>query len=161
MLFDTTIHNLSYEEPTNNYQDGLDDADWLMSAFFKDNPNIQIRSVAPPDADRMSQILDYARLERIVPREWDVAWLKRYAAALRGHQAAALQYIPRRYQGRVTLFKPSDRAAETKNGSHSYGLEKIATEGVEMHIVPGSHSTMLHGDGAREISRRLLQILNS
>jgi amino acid adenylation domain-containing protein len=54
---------------------------------------------------------------------------------------AMMTYVPRKYSGRVTLFWPSEWAAENSNDATT-GWRDIAAD-VDLHIVPGGHLTCL------------------
>ena len=59
----------------------------------------------------------------------------------RANSQATLDYVPQVYPQRITLFKTSvhSRIADDP----SMGWDKLASEGVEIHIIPGNHLTML------------------
>ena len=70
----------------------------------------------------------------------------------KNNHRAVEQYAPRPYAGRVTLL----RAAETPLAAPdpTLGWGALAAE-VELHVVPGTHTSMLHEPEVRELAVRL------
>lgn len=73
--------------------------------------------------------------------------LKRsFPSSLRGIEEAEPQsisqairkYVPTVYQGRLTLFRASKQAAGYDHDPQ-FGWSRLATKGVDIHLVPGSH----------------------
>ncbi len=70
-------------------------------------------------------------------------------------------YIPQTYRGRIVLF----RAMEPPPGYHldrTLGWGKIATDGVEVHKIPGNHTTIMRSPVlAQKMSKCLQQAMAS
>jgi len=68
--------------------------------------------------------------------------LSRLFQVFRTNVHATMRYRPQRYPGRLTFFRATSRLAD-----NSYDpieeWRSLATEGVEVHMVPGNHYTML------------------
>jgi thioesterase domain-containing protein len=68
--------------------------------------------------------------------------LNRLFQVFRGNAHATVHYEPQPYEGRITYFRASDRLSE-------YPIDPIdewrnlAGDGVEVHVAPGNHYTML------------------
>ena len=60
----------------------------------------------------------------------------------RANVQAMMRYQPQRYPGRITFFRPSDRMAEVSIDPLDE-WRNLAGDGVEVHVVPGDHYTML------------------
>ncbi len=58
------------------------------------------------------------------------------------NRRAMAAYVAQPYPGRITLFRTQERARE---GYHDplLGWGRLAAGGLEIHDVPGSHTTML------------------
>ena len=60
----------------------------------------------------------------------------------RANTLATLSYQPQRYEGRITFFRPSDRLSESAYDPIEE-WRNLAGDGVEVHVVPGNHYTIL------------------
>ena len=54
---------------------------------------------------------------------------------------ALLSYKPQFYPGRITFFRASEQIADIADPVKDW--RNVAAEGVEVHVVPGDHYTML------------------
>ncbi len=63
---------------------------------------------------------------------------------LRTHRRALDRYRPRRYPGRVTIFRPQMVSTWFKRffDDHSLGWINLCDQGGEVHVVPGDHTGM-------------------
>jgi thioesterase domain-containing protein len=75
-----------------------------------------------------------------------VSWLR----ALKDKLQTAFRYKPRTYEGKITLFRPEERFQQDCQGQGSFlGLDltgawsRLSSEPIEVHVVPGSHDTMV------------------
>ncbi len=59
------------------------------------------------------------------------------------HWRALMNYCPKPYQGKITFFQAADRFTRTKNISLGSTWQNLATEGVDLHEIPGSHLSMI------------------
>jgi aspartate racemase len=57
---------------------------------------------------------------------------------------AAARYVPKYYEGRVTIFRATDRGVQLIDPD--LGWRELCREGVEVHEVPGGHSSILLED---------------
>jgi thioesterase domain-containing protein len=68
--------------------------------------------------------------------------LDRLFQVFRANAEATVRYEPQPYEGRITYFRAADRISE-------YPVDPIdewrnlAADGVELHVAPGNHYTML------------------
>jgi hypothetical protein len=82
-----------------------------------------------------------------IPKEW--------TAFLDEHLRSLMAYVPRAYTGRVALFRARTQPVFALREA-DLGWNRMATGGVDINIVPGSHESMLRephvqilGDGLR------------
>jgi thioesterase domain-containing protein len=68
--------------------------------------------------------------------------------------AATREYRPRVYDGRVTLFRAADNPVQ--NPDSDLGWSEFAARGVDLHIVPGNHYTILREPNVMALAERLL-----
>src|SRR5205085_3768066 len=87
----------------------------------------------------------------------DLPLMRRMIETSRVHYYAALTYVPRTYHGRITLFRTNEIPENTQDPTLGWG--NLATEGVELHIVEGDHSTMVYEPYARAVAERILQCM--
>jgi non-ribosomal peptide synthase protein (TIGR01720 family) len=100
--------------------------------------------------ERLDYILD--RIKRRTAKIVGPFYFKRQRvlpAPLREHMVragvaqAANTYIPQRYQGRITLFRAEDAVGPADKDSVAWGWNQVATDGVDVHLVPGRHGSMM------------------
>jgi amino acid adenylation domain-containing protein len=95
------------------------------------------------------------------PREF-TNWLR----GCRSRIGAARAYRPRRFAGRITLFRPSERHDGDgrppdggENLDSALGWGGLAAEGVEVYAVPGTHLGMIQEPHVSSLASRLKRIL--
>jgi thioesterase domain-containing protein len=80
--------------------------------------------------------------------------LNRLFHVFRANAQATVRYEPQPYEGRITYFRASDRLSE-------YAIDPIddwrnlAGDGVEVHVAPGNHYTMLKEPAVLVLADRL------
>jgi amino acid adenylation domain-containing protein len=96
-----------------------------------------------PKDELLSRVLAQAKLAGLVPQDVEASQAHPFIELCKADFRATRNYVPRRYPGRVTLF----RAAQELAGMSSdpmLGWSKWAAEGVEVHVVPGNHASMVY-----------------
>jgi len=68
--------------------------------------------------------------------------LSRLFQVFRANVHAMMSYEPKRYAGRITFFRASDRRADAPEDPIDE-WKSLAADGVEVHLAPGTHHTML------------------
>jgi thioesterase domain-containing protein len=76
----------------------------------------------------------------------------------KGNNRAAQSYVPQHYPGRVTLLRAAEQPAEAPEDL-TLGLGELAGEGVDFHIVPGKHLTMLRKPNVQVLAEQLKRCL--
>ncbi len=71
----------------------------------------------------------------------------------RANSQATLGYVPQVYPKRITLFKTSVQLRIADDPSMGWG--KLASEGVEIHLIPGNHLTMLRKPHVQVLAEQL------
>lgn len=100
------------------------------------------------DESRLTRLLDLIGLHHVIPERADMSVVHHLAELIRTHLRAASLYQPGKYHGRIVLFNPSERAEHSIDNV----LNAAVTGGVEVCIVPGTHTSMIHGAGAEAIA---------
>ncbi|HEX8556986.1 MAG TPA: amino acid adenylation domain-containing protein [Pyrinomonadaceae bacterium] len=89
-----------------------------------------------------------------LPAGADARQVRALFGSFRENVEALLRYEPREYPGRVNLFRPEERfGPEPSDPSGGWGA--LAAGGVELHVTPGNHYTMINMPHARALAERL------
>jgi len=75
------------------------------------------------------------------------------------NMAAVVAYQPRKFQGRVLLFRAAQRATPMHEDP-ALGWGPWSTAGIEVHEVPGSHLSMFQSPGVEKLTAILDRYLN-
>jgi amino acid adenylation domain-containing protein len=70
---------------------------------------------------------------------------------------ARRSYVPRAYQGKITLFRGARHGAALPARSRAWG--ELATGGLEAHLIPGDHLTMMREPHVRVFAEKLRDCL--
>ena len=111
-----------------------------------------------PKEELLTRVLEHAKSTGLVPADVEAAQARPFVELCKADFRATRNYVLRRYPGRITLFKAHDELGNTSLDP-SLGWSKWAAEGVEVHIVPGNHATMVyppHVEALAEIMRTCL-----
>lgn len=124
-----------------------------MALFGKKGAKL-FKSLARPDAQPL--VSREPQIEKAAATTVSQPIEDRTLSAHQIYEQAMMSYVPRKYSGPVTLFWPSEWAAQTVPDA-TVGWRKVAAE-VDVHLVPGGHLTcLIHHmeDLARELKRCL------
>lgn len=116
-------------------------------------------------ADRFQAALAEARQQGTVPASTPEAHIRRLVNVGEANVRAIQSFDARPLSATVHLFIPTEHGGLTEisgrswdeSGDHGWGSE--IGQALELHEVPGDHFTMMLGDGAKEIARRLEALL--
>jgi len=84
----------------------------------------------------------------------DGALSRTLQVVLEANRQALSAYLPQVYPGRLTLFLCSD-APERSFFDSRWGWSEMAAEGLEVHVIPGSHETMFSEPHVRVVAEKL------
>ena len=88
----------------------------------------------------LRRVLGSAHAAGLLPADVDAARMEQLYAVFRSNLAALHAYAPKPYGGAVLLLRAAEHdPADTDTA----GWERVAAGGVELHLVPGSHFTLL------------------
>jgi len=87
-----------------------------------------------------------------------VHWPDHRFAVVHAFYQGLLAYTPVRYPGRVTLFRAHRQPIRCSHRP-TMGWETIAEAGVEIHVTPGGHNSMLYQPYVRVLARKLTACL--
>src|SRR3989454_202688 len=155
--------------------DRLQDSYLALLSLFPPDQTIQLKTMLAsgevlralqPEA-RLQFIRDRAVEAGLLPESTSVEWLARLERGYRARREAAVRYVSRRYDGRVTLFRAElaeteGRDEATKPGEANdpekeatFGWTAVCSRSVEVVIVPGSHNSMMQEPNVGGLADRL------
>lgn len=149
LLDASTGLNVLFEE----YQE-LDDAAFLVKLVAEEVSLSldRIRQLGPDE--QLLYVIEQARQLNLIPPDLELAQAQRLVQMLKSHIYAGKIYIPQPYRGRVTLFRASEEAA-ADSPDLTLGWQELATEGVDIHWVPGNHLTMVREPHVQVLAKQL------
>jgi amino acid adenylation domain-containing protein len=128
----------------------LDEQDAL--AFHKEVQQVSM--------DRqLSFVLEQTKQAGLVPSDTDLSQFTHYFAVFRTNYQAVRHYQPEPYTGRATFFASED-VMKWKGLGPAMGWDRLITENLEAHVLPGNHYTLIHGATVRRIAEQLLLTIN-
>lgn len=78
---------------------------------------------------------------------------------LQTHYRAMLNYRPDVLDARITLVRTRTRPLFARD-AHNLGWGRLAAGGVDVHVVPGAHDSILYQPDVQEVARRLRHMLD-
>jgi thioesterase domain-containing protein len=100
-----------------------------------------------------------AAWRRIVSWNRRGGWLPRAMQSVsQANRAARRDYVPRRYGGRVALFRVN-RRSELRAIDPLLGWGQVVSRGPDVHDVPGTHLTMVFEPHVRTLAAKLANCL--
>jgi amino acid adenylation domain-containing protein len=107
-----------------------------------------------PKDEQLAFMLEQAKSAGLVPAEIDVSEARRFVDLLKSDLRATQDYELRLYPGRVTLFKASEALAGT-SPDPTLGWSEWASDGVEVHLVPGNHANLVYEPHVKILAEKL------
>ncbi|MCU0490000.1 MAG: amino acid adenylation domain-containing protein [Chloroflexaceae bacterium] len=110
-----------------------------------------LEQIAPEQ--QLSYVLGQARAAQLLPPDLGEHEIGQYLAVFVANLRAMQAYRPHRYEGRVTLFRAGDRPLD--ESGPTLGWEGLAAEGVELHVLPGDHYSMVRPPLVQTLAEQL------
>jgi len=134
----------------------LEDDDAVMLArLFQEYYSLSFEYPRQLTADeQMLYVIEQARQSNLLASDFGLAQAHSFMQVHKANMQAALGYVPQHYPGRVTLLQAAEQPAEAPEDS-TMGWGELAAEGVELHIVPGKHLTILRKPNVQVVAERL------
>jgi thioesterase domain-containing protein len=92
--------------------------------------------------ERLASLLQKVESKGCALPDLNVKQLSRLFEVFRTNVCAMLSYKPQFYPGRITFFRASEQIADNSIDP-AKDWRDVAADGVEVHVVPGDHYTML------------------
>jgi thioesterase domain-containing protein len=121
------------------------------------------------DADAQLTLLS-ARLEKanLLPKEVGINYVRSIVQVIKADELAFLRYVPPAgYPNRITLFKTGNVYQDELGmldeipDDPAWGWGHLSTEPVEVHVVPGTHTTMLTEPHVQVLAEKLRKCLDN
>jgi thioesterase domain-containing protein len=132
----------SYVPRTPGQSEEIDD-DALLVQFISDISglyNLEPEQSSNTIEERLAALLQEVVRKGCAPPDLNLQQLRRLFEVFRANVRAMLSYEPQLYPGRITFFRASEQIADV-DPAHAW--RNLAADGVEVHVVPGDHYTML------------------
>jgi amino acid adenylation domain-containing protein len=104
--------------------------------------------------EQLSQLRRRAVELNALPASMDMGQMHNLFRSFKDIIKAVMDYEPRNYPGRINLFRAEERLASTATDPTD-GWGALAAGGVELHVMPGDHFTMISLPHARALADRL------
>ncbi|HEX5884179.1 MAG TPA: thioesterase domain-containing protein, partial [Pyrinomonadaceae bacterium] len=110
-------------------------------------------TTARPQMTQLRQVWMDARRADLVPSDMTLIEFRKLFDTFKLHANTMRRYRPAEFEGRITLF-----SAEQEHAKHLgplKGWDKFATGGVDIHIIPGDHFSMVKEPHVQVLAERL------
>ncbi|HKV39285.1 MAG TPA: amino acid adenylation domain-containing protein [Blastocatellia bacterium] len=116
----------------------------------------RLPQIDPDEALRL--VVDQGKVSNLLSAEADLSAIRRHFQIFKGNAFAASRYVPRPYPGRMNLFRPIETPHEGR-ADPIQAWSDLATGGVALHLVPGTHFTMVLKPHVRALAEELGECL--
>ncbi|MBV7333000.1 hypothetical protein KFU94_33180 [Chloroflexi bacterium TSY] len=112
---------------------------WHLQSLMKLSPKEMAEYVLERAKRRGANLIGKFQLSRgqEIPKQLDELFVKAKIAQ------ESNNYIPDHYHGKIILYRAEADAPAGDDPNFAGGWNKIATEGVDVHLVPGNHDTIM------------------
>lgn len=93
--------------------------------------------------EQLTYVLEQMKAANRLPPQTDLYHAERILRVVRANYKAMWSYTPQPYNGRILYFRASDRSGGFAPNPELPWIE-LSTGGIEIHVVPGNHHTMLN-----------------
>jgi amino acid adenylation domain-containing protein/non-ribosomal peptide synthase protein (TIGR01720 family) len=124
-----------------------------------------LRAMAP--AEQLAQVLHRLQAARALPADDGAMALHRALADFQAREQVVRGYTPAPYPGKITLFQATesdmDESLHLNAYGHDpdYGWRHFSTHPIELHHVPGTHTTIITGPQVNGLARQLGHCLDA
>jgi thioesterase domain-containing protein/acyl carrier protein len=96
-----------------------------------------------PKHELLERVLEHAKRAGLMPSDIEVSHAQPFIELCKADFGATRNYVLHHYSGRITLFKATQDFAGTASDP-TLGWSEWAAAGVDVHVVPGNHATMVY-----------------
>jgi len=109
--------------------------------------------------EQLQFVMELARRSNKMVPDFQLSQARRLFNLYKNNLHALRDYRPRRYPGRIVIFRPSEELPEgTDNLARNW--DKLADGCVETHLVPGTHHNMVMKPNVSVLAEILSEYLN-
>lgn len=112
-----------------------------------------------PKHELLERVLEHAKRAGLVPSDIEVSQAQPFIELCKAAFRATRIYVPHHYPGRITLFKAGQELGETSSDP-TLGWSEWAAGGVDVHVVPGNHATMVYKPYVEVLAEKLRACLD-
>ena len=112
-----------------------------------------------PKHELLERVLEHAKRAGLVPSDIEVSQAQPFIELCKADFRATRNYVLRRYPGRITLFKAGQELAGS-SPDPTLGWSEWAAGGVDVHVVPGNHATMVYKPYVEVLAEKLRACLD-
>jgi amino acid adenylation domain-containing protein len=137
--------------------------DWArMDGIPLSLPHDEIRSLSPEAG--LDYILAKVKAANLLGPEQDIAWVRRFLKGIAARTQAIRSYSPHIYDGVITLFRSKESDQENAKAlieagmdvlSPERGWDKLTSQPIEIHFIPGHHATLLQVPQVQYLAQEL------
>src|SRR5262249_7968926 len=108
--------------------------------------------------EALHRIHERAQQDRVLPPDIGFADVLGLFRMFTAHLEARRHYVGKPYDSRVTLIRAAEEVVLGRE--ETLGWRELAVGGVEIHVNPGNHFSMMRSPHVEELARRLRQVLD-
>jgi len=112
-----------------------------------------------PKHELLEPVLEHAKRAGLMPSDIEVSQARPFIELCKADFRATQNYVLHRYPGRITLFTAGQELAGTSSDP-TLGWSQWAAAGVEVHVVPGNHATMVYKPHVEVLAEKLRACLD-
>ena len=112
-----------------------------------------------PKHELLERVLEHAKRAGLMPSDIEVSQAQPFIELCKADFRATQNYVLHHYPGRITLFKAGQELAGTSSDP-TLGWSKWAAGGVDVHVVPGNHATMVYKPHVEVLAEKLRACLD-
>ena len=118
------------------------------------------KMAALPQMKQLRQLWVDARRAGVVPSDMTLVEFRKLFDTFKIHANTMRRYRPGKFEGRITLFSAEQDHQQTA-ARLLKGWDKFATGGVDVHVVPGDHFSMVREPHVRVLAERLRSCIHA
>lgn len=107
-----------------------------------------------PKNELLERVLEYAKRAGLMPSDIEVSQAQPFIDLCKADFRATQKYVLHPYLGQITLFKAGQELGGPPSDP-TFGWNDWTRGGVDIHIVPGNHATMVYKPYVAELAEQL------
>jgi thioesterase domain-containing protein len=151
--------------------DPLTDAEVIVNILGRKNLPMPEDAFRRLDLDEQVKcLLEVANQFNVLPLDTRPQQIHRSLQLIKASMLAAEGYVPQIYPSRITLFKSESSVEDERQSAATPGADtpdptmcwgELSTQPVEIHLVPGTHQTMVGEPHVHILAERLRSCLDA